>query len=266
MPSSARCRRPSTPHRHRHAPRSVGAHNARKPPHTSASPVPLNNRGLVDPEQPGSGAAQVAAHPWFGLERADELVAAPRGPAVGAVDQLFEVGDQVGADLLVAFGLLGVVADHEPLGPRTLVAVAGPAGGHRDLLDPQVVGHGAVAPGPRERGGGLGGWPGAASRRGGSARRRGSGAVPVGPPRLPQEHAYNSTASAQFKPGDTPNFVCLQGFRVPAALHRPTDQPQHYRSSQNLPTSCGSPVRLLRPHSRWILPRTSRIDRIGPLR
>ena len=43
MPSSARCRRPPTPHRHRHAPRSVGTHNARKPPRTSASPMPLNN-------------------------------------------------------------------------------------------------------------------------------------------------------------------------------------------------------------------------------
>lgn len=44
MPSSARCRRPPTPHRHRHTPRSVGTHNAPKPPPTSASPVPLNTR------------------------------------------------------------------------------------------------------------------------------------------------------------------------------------------------------------------------------
>jgi hypothetical protein len=42
MPSSARCRRPPTPRPSRHTPRSVGTHNARNPPHTSASPVPLN--------------------------------------------------------------------------------------------------------------------------------------------------------------------------------------------------------------------------------
>ena len=43
MPSSARCRRQPTPHRHRHTPRSVGTHNARKPPPTSASPAPPNS-------------------------------------------------------------------------------------------------------------------------------------------------------------------------------------------------------------------------------
>ena len=56
----------------------------------------------------------------------------------------------------VAVGLFGVVADHEPLGAGTVVAVAVPAGGDRDLLDPQVVGHGAVAAGSGQRGGGLG--------------------------------------------------------------------------------------------------------------
>ena len=66
------------------------------------------------------------------------------------------MGDQVGADLLVAVGLFGVVADHEPLGAGAVVAVAVPAGGHRDFLDPQVVGHGAVAAGSGQRGGGLG--------------------------------------------------------------------------------------------------------------
>src|SRR4029079_3170506 len=114
------------------------------------------DRGLVDPQQPGAGAAQVAAQPGLGLEAADEFVAAPRGPGVGACDQLLEVGDEVGADLLVALGLLGVVADHEPLGPRPVVAVAVPAGGHGHFLDSQVVGDGAVAPGPVQRGCGLG--------------------------------------------------------------------------------------------------------------
>jgi hypothetical protein len=44
MPSSAWCRRPPTPHPSRHTPRSVGTHNARNSPHTSASPAPLNMR------------------------------------------------------------------------------------------------------------------------------------------------------------------------------------------------------------------------------
>jgi len=68
------------------------------------------DRGLVDPEQPGRGAPQVAAQPRLGLEAADEFVAAPRGPAIGAGDELGEVRDEVGADLLIAFALLGVVA------------------------------------------------------------------------------------------------------------------------------------------------------------
>jgi len=68
------------------------------------------DRGLVDPEQPGRGAPQVAAQPRLGLEAADEFVAAPRGPAIGAGDELGEVRDEVGADLPVALGLFGVVA------------------------------------------------------------------------------------------------------------------------------------------------------------
>jgi hypothetical protein len=68
------------------------------------------DRGLVDPEQPGFRAPQVAAQPGLGLEAADELVAAAGGPGVGAVDELGQVRDEVGADLLIAFGLLGVVA------------------------------------------------------------------------------------------------------------------------------------------------------------
>ena len=130
---------------------------------------------VVDAQQPGGGAAQVAAQPGLGLAGSDEFVAAPRGPGVGAVDQLLQVRDEVGADLLVALGLFGVVADHEPLGAGAVVAVAVPAGGDRDLLDPQVVGDGAVAArgGPARRRPRC--WCGAASRRGCSARRRGSG-------------------------------------------------------------------------------------------
>ena len=47
MPSSARCRRLPTAHPAQHTPRSVGTHNARKPPPTSDSPAPLNNRTAV---------------------------------------------------------------------------------------------------------------------------------------------------------------------------------------------------------------------------
>jgi hypothetical protein len=65
------------------------------------------------------------------------------------------VGDQVGPDLLVTVGLFGVVADHEPHRPGTVVAVPDPAGGDVDLLDPQVPGDGLVPAGAGQRGGGL---------------------------------------------------------------------------------------------------------------
>ena len=48
--------------------------------------------------------------------------------------------DQPVTDQLVAPGLLGVVADHEPFRPRP-----GVPGRHPDFLDPQVPGEGAVA-------------------------------------------------------------------------------------------------------------------------
>jgi hypothetical protein len=54
---------------------------------------------------------------------------------VGALDRFFELGEQVGADRGVAGGLVGVVADHEPVGGvREL-----------DLLDLHVVGDVRVA-------------------------------------------------------------------------------------------------------------------------
>jgi hypothetical protein len=96
--------------------------------------LPLD-RAVVDPQQPGGGAAQVAAQPGLGLEAADEFVTAPRSSAVGALDQLLEVRDEVRPHRGVAVTLLGVVADHEPLGAGALVTV--PAGGHCDFLDPQ---------------------------------------------------------------------------------------------------------------------------------
>jgi hypothetical protein len=71
--------------------------------------LPLGG-AVVDPQQPGGGAAQVAAQPGLGAQRSDEFVAAPRGPVIGANDQRLQVRDEVGADLLVALGLFGVVA------------------------------------------------------------------------------------------------------------------------------------------------------------
>ena len=70
---------------------------------------------------------------------------------VRAVDELGELGDQVGPYLLVPLGGLGVVAHDEPLRPGTLVAV--PARGDVDLFDPQVVGDGSVAARPAPGGG-----------------------------------------------------------------------------------------------------------------
>jgi len=52
--------------------------------------------------------------------------------------QLLEVRDEPAADGGVPVGLLGVVADHEPLRPGAVVAVTVTAGGDGDLLHPQV--------------------------------------------------------------------------------------------------------------------------------
>src|SRR5665811_962179 len=43
-------------------------------------------------------AAQVAAQSRLGLQRPDQLVAFAGSPGVGAVDELLQVGDQVGPD------------------------------------------------------------------------------------------------------------------------------------------------------------------------
>jgi hypothetical protein len=111
-------------------------------------------RGVVDAQQRRGGAAQVAAQSRFGLEVIDEFVASPWCPAIRAGDQSLEVGDEVGADLLVTLGLVGVVTYHEPLGAGPVVA--GAAGGDVDLSDAQVAGHGGIPVGAGRRGGGLG--------------------------------------------------------------------------------------------------------------
>jgi hypothetical protein len=48
------------------------------------------------------------------LEGADQFVAGPAGAVVRAGNELGEVRDLVGSDRSITFGLLGVVADHEP--------------------------------------------------------------------------------------------------------------------------------------------------------
>ena len=78
------------------------------------------------------------------------------GPGVRAVDEVAQVGDEVGPHDCVPFGWLGVVADHEPLRPRPVVAVAVAAGRDVDLFDPQVARDGRVPAGAGQRGGGLG--------------------------------------------------------------------------------------------------------------
>ncbi|HEX5345941.1 MAG TPA: hypothetical protein VFW64_02390 [Pseudonocardiaceae bacterium] len=69
-------------------------------------------------------------------------------------------------------------------------------------------------------------------------------AVPVGPPGLPREHAYNSTSSPQLMSSDTPKIVCLQEFKLWNTPHRP-DQAEHSRPGTHVPVIFGSPVWLL---------------------
>ena len=107
--------------------------------------------GLVDPQQPARGAAQEAAQPGLVLRLP---TSSSRRRSVQASEPSMrpsQVGDELVADQLVALGLLGVVADHEPFRPRPAVP-----GGHPDFLDPQVLGDGAVAALPGQRRGGLG--------------------------------------------------------------------------------------------------------------
>jgi len=82
---------------------------------------------------------------------AGELVALARGPGVRAADEPFEVGDEPLPHGGVTLGGLGVVADHEPLGPDPVAPGRSP-----HLLDPQVPGHGVVAALAGQRRGGPG--------------------------------------------------------------------------------------------------------------
>src|SRR6266702_2026838 len=96
---------------------------------------------LVDAEEAGRGDAQEPLQ--AGLPGQGALKLRPLGgrELVGAGDELPELGGEAGADRGVAFCLVRVVADDEP------VAVVAEA----DLLDLEVVPHGLVAARPWSR-------------------------------------------------------------------------------------------------------------------
>ena len=66
-------------------------------------------------------------------------------------------------------------------------------------------------------------------------------AVPVAPPRLPQEHAYTVTTSPQLMSSDTPQVVCLHVFVV-RATSRASYQHDRAALPPKMPTNCGSPA------------------------
>src|SRR5215211_8086514 len=91
--------------------------------------------GPVDAQQPAGGAAQEPAQP--GGQTAGEAIPGAAGELVASGDRVFELSDQVGAHRLVAFGRLGVAADHEPVPHDPVV--------DDDLFDLQVPRNGVVA-------------------------------------------------------------------------------------------------------------------------
>ena len=98
---------------------------------------------LVDAEEPGGGDAQEPLQSGLAGQAALDPAALGGGEAVGAVDELFELRDELRADGGVAFGLAGVVADDEPV----MVVVA-----EADFLDLEVVPDFLVASLPRQGG------------------------------------------------------------------------------------------------------------------
>jgi hypothetical protein len=82
---------------------------------------------LVGAQQPTGGDAQEAVQAGLGGDDPAQFGLLGLRQRVGAGDQLLELGQQPGADGGVAVGLVGVVADDEPL-------VVGDA----DFLDAQV--------------------------------------------------------------------------------------------------------------------------------
>src|SRR3954462_9389817 len=74
------------------------------------------DRVVVDAQQPGGGAAQVAAQSGLALQTADELIPAPGAPGVAALDEPAQMLDEGGPYRGVTLGGGRVVADDEPLG------------------------------------------------------------------------------------------------------------------------------------------------------
>ena len=71
--------------------------------------------GAVDPQQPTFGGAQEALQSAFGRQLAVQLLAFGLGELVAVGDRLLESVKELLADLLVADGFFGVVADDEPV-------------------------------------------------------------------------------------------------------------------------------------------------------
>jgi len=105
------------------------------------------DRASVDPELAGLGLAQEALVAALGAHLPVELVAFGGRQGVGVSDRVLDLGEQLLADLLIALGLLGVVADHESVAHRAVV--------DDHLLDAQVAGDGVVAALAGERGVGF---------------------------------------------------------------------------------------------------------------
>src|SRR5680860_1281163 len=93
--------------------------------------------GPVDTKQPGLGGAQEPVVGGPGAQRPSELGALAGRQPVGAVDGGLKLLDDLAADGGVAFGLVGVAADDEPVTHRAVV--------EDDFLDLEVAGNRLVA-------------------------------------------------------------------------------------------------------------------------
>src|ERR1035441_6440270 len=87
-------------------------------------------RPAVDAQLAGGGGAQEPVEGRLGFQRPGELGALARAQLVRTGDLLLEAGDDLGADLGVAGGAHGVVADDEPVPDRAVIDAV--------LLDPCV--------------------------------------------------------------------------------------------------------------------------------
>ena len=156
MPSSARCRRLPTAHPAQHTPRSVGTHNARKPPPTSDSPAPLNKMGRVRrglrPQRTAAQEGRRAGLAYVGIIPCDYQIRLPSGAAIRAdqavADAVFErrscgngsKGPRYSDWAMTATAVAGAVpadpAAALPPGQLHLLPVLGPTRppGHHDLL------------------------------------------------------------------------------------------------------------------------------------